>query len=255
MKRPKVILKADVNADIKNSALFVKYNFEYLELFLPNDLQYLIKNKISKNKIAKILKPYVLKTFDSKKFEIKENIRKAQSEWKSTENDYFNLVNKIFKNHPWPKGKYVGFASVFTMYPRSIQNKTFFFPGVIYSKGTPPTNTVIGHELLHFIFFDYIKKKYNLDTDSEIKSKEKRHLWKVSEVFNSVIESWNPYYKIFKFKTPPYTGRDLYKKMRRQWVQNPDIDNLLDKLLLKYLRPGQVQIRPVYTSKNLIIPT
>lgn len=231
MKNPKLILKADVYADTENAKNFINSDPEFIGWFLPEDLQYLLKNKVKKQKIEKISKEYAKKIFKDKNLEIKNNLKKAQYEWKSIENDYFKIVSKIFKNHPYPKGKYTGFASIFTMYPRHIHLKTFFFPGIIYSKKTPPIKTVIGHEMLHFIFFDYINRKYGLKTDSQIKGKEKDYLWKVSETFNSVIESWNPYYKIFNYKTPPYASKIFYKKMRPQWIKDPDIDKLLDKWL------------------------
>lgn len=223
----------DVDEDIENCLSFFKRNSKenprFVKWFLPNELLYILKGKINRAKINKILRKYTRNAFKNNNQKIKENVKKARKDWKAVEKKYFGIVNKIFKNHPWPKGKYIGFASVFTMYPRNIKDKTFFFPGIVYSKGTPLTTAVIGHEVLHFMFFDYIKKKYRLNTNSKIKGKEEKYLWKVSEVFNSVIESWNPYYKIFKFKTPPYTGKNLYKRMRRQWIENPDINGLLDK--------------------------
>ncbi|MDP2945995.1 MAG: hypothetical protein Q8N61_00885 [bacterium] len=235
MKKPKIVFKISINKEIENCLSFIKRNIkenpQYVEWFLPDELHYVLKGKIDRTKINKILKEYTQNTFRVNNKKIKENVKKAEKEWKIIEKRYFSLVSKIFKNHPWPKGKYIGFASIFTMYPRNIQSKTFFFPGIIYSKKTPPAITVIGHEVLHFMFFSYIKKKYGLNTGSRIKGKEGKYLWKISEVFNSVIESWKPYHQIFKFKTPPYTGKNYYKKMRRQWAINPDIDRLLDNWL------------------------
>lgn len=235
MKNPKIILKIDVDKDIENCLSFFKRNSkenpQFIKWFLPDKLLYILKGKISRAKINKILREYTQNSFKVNNQKIKENVKKAEKDWKVVEKRYFDLVNKIFKNHPWPKGDYVSFASVFTMYPRSIKDKTFFFPGIIYSKGTPLTTAVIGHEVLHFMFFDYIKKKYGLNTDSEIKDKEKKYLWKISEIFNTVIENWKSYYKIFKFRARPYTGKNYYKKMKRQWIKNPDIDKLLDKWL------------------------
>jgi len=235
MNNSKILLRINIDADIRNCLSFIKYNTkdnpEYIKWFLPDSLSYVLKNKLNRLETNKVLKQYVQDTFKNNDKKIKENVKKAEKEWKAIEKKYFELVNKIFKNHPWPKGKYIGFASVFMMYPRNIQNKTFFFPGIIYSKKTPPATLVIGHEVLHFMFFDYIKKKYGLNIDSQIRGKEERYLWKISEVFNSVIESWKPYYQIFRFKTPPYTGKDYYKRMRQQWIRNPDIDKILDKWL------------------------
>ncbi|PIR70099.1 MAG: hypothetical protein COU46_03455 [Candidatus Niyogibacteria bacterium CG10_big_fil_rev_8_21_14_0_10_42_19] len=192
-------------------------------------MHYVLKNK-NKSKIDKILSEYIKNVFKANNKKIIENVKKAEKDWRVVEKRYFNLVDKIFKKHPWPNGKYIGFASIFMMYPRDVREKTFLFPGIIY-KNTPPVEVVIGHELLHFIFFDYIKKKYNLNIDSKIKGKEDDYLWKVSEVFNSVIEDWDTYYRIFKFKTPPYVAKNFYLKMRRQWSKDQDINMLLGRWL------------------------
>lgn len=138
------------------------------------------------------------------------------------------MVNKIFKNHPWPKGKYIGYVSAFLMYPRNIREKTFFFP---FSHSTPKfSNIIIAHELLHFIFFDYIKKHgYK---ESKTHNKKAEYIWQISEVFNAVIENWDPYYKIFKvkdLKQKPYTGQKYFQKMEKQWRENQNIDQLLEQ--------------------------
>lgn len=225
----------DAEADLDDCLGFIGHNFKenprYIRWFLPDDILHIFSSRISRTQLRKRLTEYVRGVYGVKNSEILQNVTKAKKDWQSVEKRYFYLVNRIFKNHPWPKGPYSGTASIFMMYPRNIRNKTFFFPGIIYFKGTPPARAVIGHEVLHFMFFDYIEKKYGLKVGGRIKGKPKDYLWQISEVFNSVIEDWGPYYRIFKFKTPPYTGKKFYKKMRRQWTKNQDIDELLNQWL------------------------
>lgn len=231
IKYPQIKLKINVTRDMENCRIFIRYNTknnpQYIEWFLPDELQSVLKQEKRKRQREDIMAKYVRETFKNKKTIIQNNVKKAEKEWKSKEKRYFDLINKIFQGHHWPKGNYVGFASIFTMYPRNIAEKTFFLPGLRYSKGTPPASYVIGHEMLHFMFFDYIDKHYGLKFYRKIKGKSRDYLWEISEVFNSVIENWDPYYKIIQFKTPPYVGKDYYKKMKQQWLKNENIDDLL----------------------------
>lgn len=235
MKNPKVSLKISASKDLENCLFFVKFNlknnFEHVKWFLPENLHYVLDKNITSQKREEILRQLTLKVFKEKKDEIKQGVNMAVKDWQSVENDYFELANKIFKNHPWPKGKYIGYASIYRMYPRDVQEKTFFFP---YFHATPHfSNMVIAHELLHFIFFDYIKQKFKYK-EAKTYSKKAEYIWQISEVFNSVIENWEPYYNIFKvedMKQPPYTGGKYFKKMQSQWAKNQDIDFLLSQWL------------------------
>ena len=224
----------DEGADLKNAFYFTNYNgsdAQFLEWFLPPEIRCVLNKKFSKKQRNKELKDYTGHTYKTKCKEIKIGTEKANKDWAHTEKKYFGLVDKIFKKHPWPKGRYVGYATIYNMYPRDISRKTFFFP---YKHRLPGlANQTIAHEMLHFIFFDYISKRYRLKENSILKNKPQKYLWEVSEVFNSVMASWPPYKKIFgrdPYGTYPGTEK-MYKKMRGQWQKEQDIDRLLDKWL------------------------
>ena len=225
-------------ADIRNALFFVKYNLkentEFVRWFLPKKLHYILRKGFSPKERNKIVRKHTNDTFRDREQEIKKAVNKARKSWKLIEKRYFDLVNKIFKNHPWPEGKYTGFVSCFRMYPRNIKEKTFFFP--FYHAIPKFSNTVIAHELLHFIFFDYVKNNHGLRENAKIKGKNNNYVWQISEVFNSVIENWESYYKIFKVKTlrqKPYTGRKYFLKIKKQWAKKQDIDYLLDQWFTK----------------------
>ncbi len=132
MKNPKVKFVIDVNKDIENYILFNKYSTEgpkFLKMFLPKELHYILTDGLSEKKKEKIVEEYVRHNFSLYEKEITQNTEKIKKRWKAVGENYFKLINKIFKNHPWPKGKYLGFASIFNMYPRNIKEKTFYFPG------------------------------------------------------------------------------------------------------------------------------
>ncbi|MFH1533536.1 MAG: hypothetical protein ABID64_01240 [Nitrospirota bacterium] len=116
------------------------------------------------------------------------------------------------------------------MFPRYVKQKIFFFPH--QHRITRFSNKVIAHEMLHFIFFDYLEKKFNLKEHSKIKNKPDDYIWKVSEVFNNAIEDWKPYNELFKEDPKPYPGTEkMFSKMKKQWQEKQDIDWLLEEWL------------------------
>lgn len=215
----------DAKQDILNYALFIKYSDKkFLKMFLPKELHYILRGKLSKAEKEKIIKEYVLENFKKQKEEIRSNIKEINRQWKKVEKDYFGLMSRVFKNHPWPKGKYIGFASVFTMFPRDVDDKTFYFSG--FRKNINFCLSTTAHEMIHFIFFDCIKEKYNITQNTKFP-----YVWNVSEVFNLVIEKWKPYVDIFRTKGIPYdkAHAKMLPKMEKIWKESEDIDILLKK--------------------------
>jgi len=232
---PKTILKLDINQDIQNAIHFIRRNrphkYRYfLFQFLPKELHYIIKEKLPESKIKKIIGEYTKRTYKFRTKKIKEGITKARKDWRSVEKRYFAITDKIFKRCPWPKGRYIGYCSIFGMFPRNVQEKYFYFPPI--HPISKYANKVIAHEMLHFIFFDYIQKKYGLKENSKIPKKPDNYIWQVSEVFNNVTEGWKPYNKLIGDKPRPYRGTEkMFKKMSVQWQKKQDIDWLLDHWL------------------------
>ncbi|MCX6813200.1 MAG: hypothetical protein NTV77_01795 [Candidatus Azambacteria bacterium] len=234
MKNPKVKFVINVNEDIKNYILFNKYSTEgpkFLKMFLPKELRYILTDGLSEKKKEKIIEEYVKYNFSLHEKEITQNTGKIKKRWKAVEKNYFKLINKIFKNHPWHQGKYLGFASVFDMYPRNIKEKTFYFPAL--GKNLNFAIATVAHEMTHFIFFDYLKAKYGIEEKKEFKNKDPKYIWDISEVLNVVIESWRPYLNIFKIKGKPYgkVHAKMLPKMKKLWDKKEDLDFLLDSYL------------------------
>lgn len=232
---PKIKFKIDLRVDTKNAVDFIKYNrskqYKHFALwFLPEELRYILDKKISVSEKNKIIKDYTKKTYKDEKEEIAVGAKKVEDDWLRIEEKYFGLVDKIFKGYSWPRGNYRGYISIFKMYPRYVDSKIFFFP---YKHRIPKySNKVIAHEMLHFIFFDYINKRYSLREKSKIKNRPDNFVWQVSEVFNNVMENWEPYNKVIKDKGQPYPGtEEIYELMSKQWLERQDVDWLLDKWL------------------------
>lgn len=224
---PKIKFFIKPQKDIYNAYNFLMGEKDSCTSFFPLELQYIFKKDFSLLEQKKIIKEYTENIYKYKAEEIHEGVKFVEREWRKKERSFFEFVDKIFKNHPWPKGKYIGYVSIFRLFPRYIDEKIFFFPYSI--KGFYPTPTqIIAHEMLHFLFYDFIEKKYpKKDLDS-------KYIWKISEAFNTVIETWEPYKKEMGIvcNVLSYTEcEDIFFKMKKQWLEKSDIEKVLKKWL------------------------
>ncbi|MFH1193048.1 MAG: hypothetical protein V1656_01900 [Candidatus Jorgensenbacteria bacterium] len=230
-KHPEITLVEDVSKDVKLGVDFFKRHHEtgrkFLEKFLPDELLDILEEGIAPEERDRRVKSYVMERHHAEHEDIAKRVEAVKEDWKQVEEQYFRLVDKVFKGHPWPPGPYVGCATVFYSYPRNLRERTFYFP---YRHRKPHyANLVIAHEVLHFMFFDYAEKKYGTDWKS---APPLGYLWKVSEAFNTTMERWEPYRKIFLHGGKPYSNtKEIAEKMDVQWKLRQDVDELLDQWL------------------------
>ncbi|MFA5188041.1 MAG: hypothetical protein WC460_01620 [Patescibacteria group bacterium] len=229
---PQIKFVIDYKKDTENAIDFLKRRkgHPFIKWFLPQNFQYVLESSFSEKERNKILRAYTKFIFAVKKQEIVKGTQEARENWDKVKDRYFKLVDKIFYGRKWPKGKYLAIVTIYGMYPRDIKNKMFSFP--FWHRLPKFSNSVIAHEMLHFMFFAYIKDRYGLIEGSKIKNKNPEYLWQVSEVFNDVIERWAPHYRIFKRGSKPYPGtQKMYDKMKADWKKSSDLNKLLDKWL------------------------
>lgn len=154
--------------------------------------------------------------------------------YRQNELRFFHETNKIFNNHPWPKGKYAAYLSVFDFCPRFLDDKTFFVfmfdsdKGVIYT---------IFHEMLHFIFYDYCLTKY--PKIFKTLSTEKGSFWELAELFNLVLQQAPAFVKLHgltkEIGYPELASKFLAAK--RSWHDN--IDDWITKFGSVYIETKQ----------------
>lgn len=111
---------------------------------------------------------------------ILHKIERTQDTWREREQKYITITEEFFGGFRFPRGKYIAYASIINCNPRFLESKTFQF---FYKKPAADTIHTIAHELLHFIFFDFIERKFKKET----KYLSEDQLWGLSEVFNVVI--------------------------------------------------------------------
>lgn len=165
------------------------------------------------------------KTHRNELLKKKKNFEKL---WRKAERDFFDKTDKIFKGHQWPKGKYICYLSIFSCGPRFLQNKTFqsfykYSPEILIQQ--------IIHEMLHFMFYDYLYKKF-----PKYKAKKyKQKIWKISEAFNYIIQNQKEWTELFGKPILAYPKlKKLVQKTQKTWLEKKDIDCLLKKILSKH---------------------
>jgi len=234
-QNPKIKFILDYKEDAKNALAFLQWNKndpDFCKRFLPGYMLFILNKDFSKKDRAKVIKGYTKDYYFFFDLKIKQDLQETKNDWAKVAPRYFRLVDKIFKGFAWPKGEYKAIGSIYNIYPRYIESKTFYFPLDIYEKGF--AKKVIAHEMMHFMFFAYLQKKYKLKQDTKLKGKPANYVWLLSEIFNYTLEQWAPYKKMFAYepKSKPYFGNlNLCKKMHQDWLKNQDIDWLLDKWL------------------------
>lgn len=224
---PKIKFKIDPKKDISTFFTFLmeaKYdggrNFKWA--ILKN---YPYFKKFDKNIDKIIVKEFVNNYYLKNNKTIKDNVVIYEKNWKKIEKDFFNLVERTFPQTKWPKGKYIAYTTMWSMYPRFLDDKTFQIPAISKKKKT--VNFIIAHEMLHFIFYKYFLNKYK---------KYRSHkydffVWHISEIFNVIIMNKSDWQKILKNKDDGYPEhKNIIKKLSKK---NYSLDELIDKLILE----------------------
>lgn len=178
------------------------------------ELKQYIDNKNFKLTDKKSAEKFVTSVFDRNNDILKRNLKIYNENWKRTGTVFFQLTEKIFGNHKWPKGKYIAYPTIWGMFPRFLEDKTFQVPYKWNDKKY--VNVIIAHEMLHFIFYDYLFKyfpKYK-------KSKYNFFIWNVSEIFNELVQNSPRWLKVFKVKSMGYPEhRKIVKKLSKKYHQ------------------------------------
>ncbi len=217
--------------DKKQDMAALEWGDDYIKHCFPNIMRFVNGKNFSKKERKKLAKNYgehqYKKEFDMMRSDLKITERK----WRKHEKTFFRLVDKIFKNYSWPKGNYRGYISVWHRFPRFISRKIFAFPRQYNNpKFVNVDLRVITHEMLHFITYDYLQKKYHLKP-SERYSKD-NFFWRFTENLNVLIENskmWRPFSGGGISKPYDKGAAKLLIPMEKIWRKNHDLDNLIVK--------------------------
>jgi len=160
------------------------------------ELKNIIKNS-SKLPLSQIIK-YIRDVYKQNNVHFLHDTIIVEKQWRKKEMPFFLLTKNLFPNLTWPKGKYIAYFTIWSMFPRFLDDKTFQIPFFHKKKGY--INVIIAHELLHFIFYKYFYKWYPQYRNP----KYNYFVWNISEIFNILIQNSKPWIKEFNQKALLY---------------------------------------------------
>lgn len=188
---------------------------------------------LGKVKNEKEIFAYIDKIYEEQGPALISTAKKMQREWTREENRFFKISAKVFNNAPWPIGKYEAYLTISAPMPRFLESKTF---QVGYKKNGSWKSTV-AHEMLHFIFYEYLRRRYTPQLSNTLEGKMNNLLrdkfrvppWDLSEIFNVIILNTKSFQKLFPFPQKPYPKHKAnFNKLLKEWYKNGEnIDKFL----------------------------
>jgi len=224
MNYPKVKFKINKELDKKTAWQFLNVKEAGIDFGKSILAVHPELSKINTLKNKKDKKEYINKYFDGyyKKYGkmLANDLIIVEKEWCLIKNEFFEVVDQIFYDYPWPKGRYIGYMSTLNCNVVFWKNKEW----QVFAWLPDKYREIIVHEMLHFIFVDYFFKK--------IKNKKLREQWwTIAEVFNTVIINTPAFKKLIKpGKELGYPEhRILAAKMKKEWKKTKNIDQWIKK--------------------------
>lgn len=226
---PKVKFKIDAQKDMQSLSAFVDQSV----LDNGRSLQWavfkkhpLLRKAIKDGKIIDqtFAEKYVAAIYRKNKKTAARNMRHYERDWKKKKEVFFKMTDDIFQDFPWPKGKYIAYTTIWGMFPRFLDDKTFQVPMKYRRKRYIPVT--IAHEMLHFRFYAYVEKHYPRYRDPE----RNFLLWHISEIFNILVINSPAWQKIFGIKNIPYPEhRKIIAELREKYRESSSfiIDDMI----------------------------
>jgi hypothetical protein len=206
MAYPRITFRKSSIQDFKTLGAFIKdakydygrnLNWAVFDQY-PQLKEYFESENHYKMKNEKVLRRFISEAYRLKKTSMNRALLQDKKRWEKISPDFFRLVETIFGNRQWPRGKYIAFGTIWGMYPRFLKDKTFQIP--FWHRIPKYIPVVIAHELLHFMFYDYFYTHYP-------KFRYPKHnffVWQVSEIFNTVVQNLPTWLSCFKLKSLGY---------------------------------------------------
>ncbi len=152
----------------------------------------------------KTLDKYFKQYYRSHRREMSQKASRIKEAWRDVEDEFVITTERLLGGFRFPSGRYIAYPSIVDCNPRFLVSKTFQF---YYRK--VPTDAVhtIAHELLHFIFFAFVKSRLK----NAIKKLPEEKLWDLSELFNVIILQSPSYRKLINpHYAHPYPDHQKY---------------------------------------------
>ena len=163
------------------------------------------------------------------KKEIISRLNFTKEGWENVEQDYLEATEKVFNGYHFPDGIFTAYISIINCNPRFLDSNSFQF---FYKKKEGDALCTVAHELLHFIFFEFVKKNMAHD----IKKISEDNLWDLSEIFNVIILRSAAYRNIIDSKyVKPYPNHKKYIRFIENSYKKQHNIELFIRGAIKYL--------------------
>ncbi len=231
MPNPTIKLKFDQKLDHDMAwSFYTNQEFGGCNFWKERALFYhpnLLKIDLVKN--SKIfLDKYISEFYSSHADEMEKRSQKIFIYLNESQDDFFRIVDDIFNQRLWPKKEFIGCFSIFDFCPRFLDWGGFQI--FLYENRNTQLFTIF-HEMLHFIFYDFLQKTFtkkfkNLNT-------EKGKFWDLAEIFNSVVQDTDNFIKLHgKIKNSGYPKHNnLIIKGKILWKKNQDLSQWIIEMM------------------------
>jgi hypothetical protein len=162
--------------------------------------------------------------YKKRKKDIERSTLETESAWNKKKSFFYKRTSELF---PLDFKKDISaMPTIWPMCGRFFEKNLITFP---FDKKSEEGVFVIAHELLHFIFYEYISICYGFSED-KIFSQE---VWDFSEVLNVLIQNQKTWKDEFEITAKPHPNHSvLYEKMEHEWRVKSDIDYMIGKFLV-----------------------
>ncbi len=167
---------------------------------------------------------YIADAYRKDRVSAKRNMARYARDWRKKEKVFFAMTDALFGDFPWPKGAYAAYATIWGMFPRFLDDKTFQVPMKYRAARAIPV--IVAHEMLHFRFYAYIEARSPRYRDPE----RNLLLWHISEIFNIIVINSPEWQKVFSSRNLPYPEhRAIIAALRKRYPHATSFD--LDRLI------------------------
>ena len=214
--KPKLKFQLDIEYDRWTCNEFLTFNEQdiFSASILKDHPVLTSCDKMESGARKEFINKFVEKYYEKHRQELAHTLEQAKKDWLKVEDAFFEETDNVFsKNlegrYSWPKGNYICYLSIFNCNPRFIKEKEF----QAYYEHPLGINFVCIHEMLHFIFYNYLEKRFL----EQYKECDEKIIWKLSEVFNDVILRTDEFVSLTKHKDPTIyaeSGNELIKHQK-----------------------------------------
>ena len=225
----KINFKISENEEIRILSTFAKnYNNEFRSGFnLYQEMVKGFKDELSniqgltKEKRKQLFKKVIQKEYNDKGKEIKEKFNKYIKIWKGIEPKFIKETEKLF-SHPFPGGEYTAFLTILQICPRCIETKSF---QVRLNKGLEYFISTVMHEMVHFMYFDYMKKVFFNQLNEDLE-------WDLSEIINVILLNKPPFSKMTKDRHVAYPNhKKRYEELNKIYLKSKNMKDFIEKAI------------------------